>query len=224
MNLKWLKADVVTWSLLLVSSLLLPLTLSARGNVVMGKIQFKAESKIAKSSGVWVDGQYVGYMHELNGSKTILLLPGWHRITVRQDGYKDLTQEVMVQPDRTKIVPVAMTTVPTLPFPAEPALLKIAVDPSRAAVFVDGLYVGHVGEFTGLGRGMLIAPGKHRIKIALPGYQTFETDIDPIAKQKVVVKTSLARSNGPLQAPLVSGTSSARGAGGTANTSAALAH
>jgi hypothetical protein len=38
---------------------------------------------------VWVDGQYVGYLNELKGSNKLLLLPGKHIITVRQNGYHD---------------------------------------------------------------------------------------------------------------------------------------
>jgi len=50
---------------------------------------------------------------------------------------------------------------------------------------------------------MLVAPGPHRIKIALPGYQTFETDINPTANQKVEIKTELAKSGAPPAGPLV---------------------
>jgi hypothetical protein len=70
-------------------------------------------------------------------------------------------------------------------------------------VFLDGLFVGHVGEFEGAGRGMLVAPGAHQIRIALPGYQTFETDINPIANQKVEIKTELVKNGAPLTEPLV---------------------
>ena len=44
-------------------------------------------------------------------------------------------------------------------------------------MFVDDRFVGHVDEFDGANQGLLLAPGKHRVKISLPGYQTFETDI-----------------------------------------------
>jgi len=98
---------------------------------------------------------------------------------------------------------VAMQKAPTGLLPDQLATVKIAVNPSRAAVFVDGLFVGHVGEFEGLGRGMLVAPGTHRIKIALPGYQIFETDINPLANQKVEIKTDLVRNGAPLAEPLV---------------------
>ena len=50
---------------------------------------------------------------------------------------------------------------------------------------------------------MLVAPGTHKISIALPGYQTFETDISPLAKQKVEIKTDLVRSDTPPTDPLV---------------------
>src|SRR5258707_11007655 len=96
-----------------------------------------------------------------------------------------------------------MEKAPTGPLPDVTATVKIAVNPSRAAVFLDGLFVGHVGEFKGLGRGMLVAPGTHQIRIALPGYQTFETEINLLANQNVEIKTDLVKNGAPLAGPLV---------------------
>ncbi len=172
-------------------------------NAVMGEIQFEGKSHVEKTSGVWVDGQYVGYLKELKGSKKVLLLPGEHVITVRQDGYQDFTERVVLQPGEKQVVRVAMEKALTGPLPRVTAEVKIAVKPSRAAVFLDGLFVGHVGEFEGVGRGMLVAPGSHQIRIALPGYQTFETAINPIANQKVEIKTDLVKNGAPLTEPLV---------------------
>ena len=190
------------WAMLLIPTLLLALTVYA-GNDVMGEIQFEGRSHIEKTSGVWVDGQYVGFLKELKGDKKILLLPGDHEILVRQDGYQDFTDKVLVQPGQKQVVFVNMKKALTGPLPVITAELKIDVNPSRAAVFMDGLFVGHVGEFKGLGRGMLIAPGTHQIRIALPGYQTFETDINPLANQKVQIKTDLVRNGAPLAEPLI---------------------
>jgi len=50
---------------------------------------------------------------------------------------------------------------------------------------------------------MLIAPGPHTIKIALPGYQTFETQISPLANQKVEVKTELVKAEGVVEDPSI---------------------
>jgi hypothetical protein len=192
------------WAWLGALLLFMPLALQADKNQVMGKLHFDVKSKIAKDSGVWVDGQYVGYMKELKGSKCVWLLPGEHRVTVRQDGYQDFTESVQIQPGRTWVVNnVVMQKAPTGPLPPALAELKIAVNPSRAAVFVDGQYVGHVGEFEGIGRGLLVPPGNHQVKIALAGYVTFQTDVQPAARQKVVIKTDLLRTDSPLAPPLV---------------------
>jgi len=186
----------------LLGSALLPTPMRAE-NDVMGEIQFVGKSQVERTSGVWVDGGYVGYLKELKGSKKVLLLPGEHVITVRQDGYQDFTGRILIQPGQKEIIRVAMEKAPTGPLPDAPATLKISVNPSRAAVFLDGLFVGHVGEFEGPGRGMLVAPGTHQIKIALPGYQTFETGINPVANQKVEIKTDLVKNGAPLAEPLV---------------------
>jgi len=193
---------LLLWAFILFSTLL-PSSVAYAENNVMGEVQFEGKSHVEKSSGVWVDGQYVGYLKELKGSKKVLLLPGEHVITVRQDGYQDFTEKVLLQPGQKEIVRVAMEKALTGPMPQVTATVKIAVNPSRAAVFLDGLFVGHVGEFEGVGRGMLVGPGTHDIRIALPGYQTFETTIDPIANQKVEIKTDLVKSDGPLTEPLV---------------------
>ncbi len=197
-------AHSLLWVLLLASAVLVTPVLYA-GNDVMGEIQFEGKSHVEKTSGVWIDGEYVGYLKELKGSKKVLLLPGDHVITVRQDGYLDFTEHVVLQPGQKEIVRVAMEKAPTGPLPRVTAEVKIAVNPSRAAVFLDGLFVGHVGEFEGVGRGMLVAPGSHQIRIALPGYQTFETAINPIANQKVEIKTELVKNGAPLSGPLVNG-------------------
>jgi PEGA domain len=173
------------------------------GNQVMGEIVFEGKSKVEKTSGVWVDGQYVGYLKELKGSKKVLLLPGDHTITVKQDGYQDFVQRVTLQPGEKRVVAVAMIKGASGAMPAVTATVKIVVNPTRAAVFVDGLFVGHVGEFDGAGRGMLVAPGTHTIKIALPGYQTFETQISPLANQKVEVKTDLVKAGGTAEDPSI---------------------
>lgn len=182
-------------------------TSSTQNSDVLGEVQFEGKTSVEKTSGVWVDDQYVGYLKELTGSKKVLLMPGEHTISVRQNGYQDSTQEIVVQPGQTQIVHVTMNKAPTgaMPPDAELATIKISVNPSRAAVFLDGRFVGHVGEFEGVGRAMLVIPGRHQIRIALPGYATFESDINPLPKQKVEVKTDLVKSSIPVADPLIKG-------------------
>lgn len=192
---------------------------SAQNNDVLGTVQFEGKTDVEKTSGVWVDEQYVGYLKELTGSKKVLLLPGQHTISVRQNGYQDWTQKVVLQPGQTQIIRVAMNKAPTGPMPPEDELvtIKVNVNPSRAAVFLDGRFVGHVGEFEGVGKALQVTPGAHRIRIALPGYATFQTDINPLPKQKVEVKTDLVKSANPVAEPLLRGETNSTPAASNAN-------
>lgn len=175
----------------------------AQNNEVLGEIQFEGASKIEKTSGVWVDGQYVGYLDELKGDKKVLLLPGEHEIAVRQAGYKDFVQRVTVEPGRKLVLRVMMLRDPKAQYSSESSQLKIVVTPGRAAVFVDDSFMGHAQELGGVGRKLLVSPGKHRIKIALPGYQTFETEVNLLPKQKARIVTDLVKGSITEASPLI---------------------
>ena len=164
-------------------------------NDVLGEIQLVGPTRVERTSGVWVDGQYVGYLKELKGSKKVLLLPGEHEIVVRQAGYKDFSRKVVVQPGQQHVVQVSMEKDPRAQSPAVTAEVKLSVNPSRAAVFLDGLFVGHVDEFDGPGQALLVAPGRHRIKIALPGYQSFETEVNLVVNQKFKIETDMLKGS-----------------------------
>jgi hypothetical protein len=168
------------------------------GNDVLGEIELVGASKVEKTSGVWVDRQYVGYLKELKGSKKILLLPGEHEIVVRQGGYLDFAQKVSVRAGEKQVISVKMEKDLRVQMPQVTAEIKLDVNPNRAAVFVDGVFVGHVAEFGGIGRALLVTPGKRKVIISLPGYQTFETDIDLVANQKSTIKTELVKG-GPAE-------------------------
>jgi hypothetical protein len=167
------------------------------GNDVLGEIELVGSTHVEKTSGVWIDGQYVGYLKEIKGSKKVLLLPGPHQITVRQGGYKDFSQKVMVQAGEKQVVRVAMEKDLQVQFPTVTAEVKLSVAPQRAAVFVDGIFAGHVAEFDGVGRALLVAPGPRKITISLTGYQTFETEVALVANQKFKIKTELIKGGIP---------------------------
>lgn len=157
-------------------------------NQVLGTIHLEAKNKAAKNSGVWVDGEYLGYLQELKGSRKVLLLPGKHEVVVRQDGYMDFRRSVTIQPGQTLTIPVIMRKNPRSVYASIPSKLKLNVKPGRAAVFVDGRFAGHAGEF---GRGMLLSPGKHKVMIDLPGYRAFQATVNLLPRQTAVLKTSL---------------------------------
>lgn len=181
----------MSWAIVGVCALALA-GIAAAQNQVLGRVDITGISKIDKSSGVWVDGQYVGFVKELKGDKKLLLLPGEHEIAIRQAGYVEQVQKVTVEPGQTTTISVHMEKDPKAEFPAgATAEVKLEVTPDRAAVFIDGGYVGSVREFSGMGRAMLVAPGKHQVKIGLAGYQDFTSEIELRPNQKMTIKTDL---------------------------------
>jgi hypothetical protein len=166
-----------------------------RDNKVMGEVKFHGASKVERDAGVWVDGEYLGYVKELKGDKKVLLMPGKHTITVRSAGYTDFVQDVVVEPGMQQEVRVKLNLAPGAAVPTVTSMLKITVQPPRAAVFLDDKYVGHTGELGGSVHALLVTPGKHRVKIELAGYRTFETEVNLIAGQKSEVKTELVKGS-----------------------------
>ncbi len=162
---------------------------------LQSELRFAAHSKDEKTAGVWVDGQYVGFVKELAGDKKLMLLPGKHEIVIRQAWYNEFVKEVILEPGQTHEVKVELVKSARLPTKDATGELKIAATPSRAAVFVDGQYAGHVDEFDGVGKAMLLTPGQHRLRIALPGYLPFDTTVDLHPQQKLKIQTDLVKGS-----------------------------
>jgi len=162
---------------------------------VQSELRFAAHSKDEKTAGVWVDGQYVGFVKELAGDKKLMLLPGKHEIVIRQAWYDEFIQQVILEPGKTQQVNVTLVKSVRVPTRDATGELKIAATPSRAAVFVDGQYAGHVDEFDGVGKAMLLTPGQHRVRIALPGYLPFDTMVDLRPQQKLKIQTDLVKGS-----------------------------
>ena len=162
---------------------------------VQSELKFVAHNKAEKTAGVWVDGQYVGFVKELTGDKKIVLLPGKHEVLVRQAWYKDHTEQVILEPGKTSVVNVALVRDQHPTSHEATGELKISATPSRAAVFVDNQFAGHVDEFDGVGKAMLLTPGRHSVRIALPGYLPFETVVDLRPHQKLKIQTELVKGS-----------------------------
>jgi len=119
-------------------------------NQVLGEVQFVSKTKVERTSGVWIDGQYVGYVGELKDDKKVLLLPGEHEISVRQSGYTDFTEKVVVEPGKKVVLHVTMQKDSRSQFPTVTSQLKLQVIPDRAAVFVDDGFVTSIPRPTPL--------------------------------------------------------------------------
>ena len=182
---------------------------------VTGQIHFIPSAKTPKTAGVWIDGQYVGFLNELKGGSQVRLLPGEHQVLVRKGGFADFSQKVTIEPGAVLDIPVKLENDPRFTYPDAKtgAEVRLDVQPGRAAVFLDDVFEGNVSEYFSYGHAMIVAPGKHHFKIALPGFKTFETDVNLYPRQKMRLRTDLVEGSindaDPLLRPEAPRTSSA---------------
>lgn len=166
--------------------LLLPLAAQAQS----ARLKFDTSNGDEKKAGVWVDGQYMGSVDEANHDRKLMVLPGKHEVVVRQAWYQDFIAAITLEPGETHTLKLVMEKIPVR-VPEDPARMRIVVYPVRAAVFVDDQFTGLVNEFNDSGKWLLLAPGQHKIRIALPGYQPFETIVNLLPNQKMKMETNL---------------------------------
>ena len=164
-------------------------------NRVLAEVRFITHNHAEKTAGVWIDGQYVGYAQELAGNKKMLLLAGKHEIVVRQPWYRDYVEQALLEPGELYVINLSLVKDARGPAPDATGELKISATPNRAAVFVDEQFAGHVNEFDGIGKAMLLTPGQHSVRLALPGYLPFETVVDLRPHQKLKIETTLVKGS-----------------------------
>jgi hypothetical protein len=183
------------YTALILAFLALCMSSACRADQILGQVRLHADNPPAKNAGVWVDGKYVGYLDELRGTKKVLLAPGEHDISVREAGFENFDQKIVVRPKHTQTVRVTLLRDPRAQLPMVTGEVKFWILPERAAVFVDDQYAGYAQQFGGPGRGMLLGPGKHRIKITLPGYEPFDSEIEVRANQRYDIHTELLKGS-----------------------------
>jgi hypothetical protein len=69
--------------------------------------------------------------------------------------------------------------------------VRLDVEPSDAAVHVDGYYAGVVDDFDGTWQRVALAPGPHRIEIVAPGYEPVTFDVNVLPNQTVRYRADL---------------------------------
>lgn len=180
-------------------------------NPLQGEVELKAASKAEQNAGLWLDGQYVGFVKDLEGRGKLVLLPGEHELVFKLIGYDDLASTIDVEPGSRNRYRVAMLPVADATYPekSKTAHLRISVKPEKAAIFVNDSYVGHIDRFDGR-RGMRLSAGTYRLTVALPGYEAFDTELTVRAGQSYEIKTDLRKGSlDDRAAALIAGTAAA---------------
>ena len=71
--------------------------------------------------------------------------------------------------------------------------LSFEIRPPEAGVYVDGQYVGTVGQFTPNQPPLSLAPGRHHVEIREPGFEIVAFDVDIIPGQVIPYQGDLRR-------------------------------
>jgi len=71
--------------------------------------------------------------------------------------------------------------------------VSFEVTPASAELFVDGVRVGTVGQFTPQSQPLGLSAGRHRLEIKAPGYQTISIDADIVAGQVIPYQGTMQR-------------------------------
>src|SRR5438552_12609863 len=124
----------------------------ASDNQVLAELRFMAHNGAEKKAGVWVDGQYVGFVKELNGDKKMLLLPGKHEIVVRQAWYQDYVEQALLESGEVHTIKLAMAKESHVATADATSELKIDAHPPRAAVCGGERFAGGLGAGRRLGQ------------------------------------------------------------------------
>ncbi len=144
------------WRPILLFCCALPLT-AQQGN---GYLKTKVNPGRA---GVFIDGKYVGPAANFRIARKYTVAAGEHEVKLVDPRYEDFTTNLQIADGKTTVVSQTLKALP----PAKPPFGRVRVEDTDkfAAVFVDGKFMGHAGEFNNPVQGLLLNPGDYTVKV-----------------------------------------------------------
>ncbi len=177
-----------------------------------------------KKAIVRLDGEEIGEARDFNGTWDHLTLePGPHSLEFVARGYKLLRVRLDAKPARSyriayelepgegidsrsesaEMPPSAESGPPLAPVapesPSEGRLasgfLRLEVQPTDAAVYLDGRFLARGDELEGLHGAIPLAAGEHRVDVVRPGYKSFAGHVRVDAGKPADLRVDLARED-----------------------------
>jgi len=139
-------------------------------------------------AGVFVDGKYVGPAGNFGVGRKYSVSPGDHEIKLVEPRYEDVVTKVTVQAGKTTQVSQTMKALP----PAKPpfGILRTMAPDKFSAVYVNGRFMGHAGEFNNSVQGLKLNPGSYAVKIVpVGGGEGHEEQVTIEADKTVIVRS-----------------------------------
>jgi hypothetical protein len=117
-------------------------------------------------AGVFIDGKYVGPAGNFGMSRKYAVAAGEHEVKLSEPRYEDVVTKVTIQPGKTAKLAETMKALPLIK-PPFGCLRTIAPD-KFSAVYINGKFMGHAGEFNNHVQGLRLNPGTYNVKIVPP--------------------------------------------------------
>lgn len=127
-------------------------------------------------TGVFVDDKYLGPAANFRVDRKYALTPGPHTVRLSEPRYKDHTTTINIDAAKTTQIGHVMEKLP-LPEPPFGMLQLVKGTHSKfSAVFLNGQFMGHVGEYDNSVQGQLVKPGEYQLKVLSPEGQTIQEE------------------------------------------------
>jgi hypothetical protein len=139
-------------------------------------------------AGVFIDGKYVGPAGNFGVGRKYVVAAGEHEVKLLEPRYEEVVTKVTVQPGKTTKLSQTMKALP-LAKPPFGRLRTISND-KFAAVYVNGRFMGHAGEFNNSHQGLLLNPGQYAVKIVpVSGGEGREENVKIEADKVTIVRS-----------------------------------
>ena len=127
-------------------------------------------------AGVFIDGKYVGPAGNFGIGRKYRVAAGEHEVQLSEPRYEDLVTRVTIKPGKKTILAESMKPRP-LPKPPFGSLHTVAPD-KFTAVYVNGQFMGHAGEFNNRFQRLKLNPGEYTVKLVpVNGGEAYEKKV-----------------------------------------------
>jgi hypothetical protein len=138
-----------------------------------------------RGAGLFVDGKYVGPAGRFTVPESYVLEPGSHEITLKDPRYEDFTTRVDLTAGKTTKLSAKLKKKeePKGPFGrlrlkgGEPESFWSVAQGDIGAIYLNGLFVGHVDELNDVGGGLLVPAGTYELKVQSQLYGEFTKQV-----------------------------------------------
>lgn len=137
-------------------------------------------------AGVFIDGKYVGPAANFRVARKYTVAAGEHEVRLLDPRYEELVTKVRIEPGKTAKLEETMKPLPLAKPPF--GTLRVIYPDKFAAVYLNGRFSGHAGEFNNSLQGFLLPPGEYEVKVEpVGGGQAVTNKVSVVANQVAVV-------------------------------------